>query len=134
MNWHELDAEVRELSGKLTERPDAIVAIVRGGLVPARLLATLLGVAELYCLTVVKDGDGRALTTDITANLEGKSVLLVEDAVESGKSLAAAEYYLEDRGASVTTACLYARAGAKHVPDHYLKTVDAIPEFPWERV
>jgi hypoxanthine phosphoribosyltransferase len=100
--------------------------------VPARLLARELGVKDMYCLTVKKRGDERHVTTDITDDISGKHVLLVEDMLESGKSLAMAREYLGDKGASVKTACLYTMPATECKPDYSLREVDEVVEFPWE--
>lgn len=39
MNWQELDQQSLTLAAQISSKPDAIVAVVRGGLIPARLLA-----------------------------------------------------------------------------------------------
>ena len=52
MSWPEFIKEINMLGNNVTNKPDMIVGIVRGGLVPARILASNLGVKEVYCLTV----------------------------------------------------------------------------------
>ena len=132
MNWQEFLNKLNILSNKVTSKPDIIVAIVRGGLVPARLLANSIDVKEVYCLTVQKSDKLRNLTTQITADIRGKRVLIVEDALETGKSLEVVKKYLESLGAEVQTLAMYVWPKSVIVPDYFLKITDNIPTFPWE--
>ncbi len=39
MNWDEFRSEIKDLAKKIDYTPDIIIGIVRGGLIPARLLS-----------------------------------------------------------------------------------------------
>lgn len=132
MNWDELRGEVKELAGKIDYTPDIIIGIVRGGMVPARLLSSDLGVKDMYALTVKKVGGERKVTSDILEDISGKKILLVEDMLETGKSLIAAKEYLEKKGAEVRTACLYTMPISEIKPDFSVKEVTEVAPFPWE--
>ncbi len=132
MDWIQFDQEIQALSGKINSQFDVIVGIVRGGLIPARLLSKYLGVKELYCLTVQKQGNERKVVTEITARLQNKKVLLVEDILETGKSLMVAKKYLETKGANVSTAALCVMPISEIEPNFYLKKVEKLVPFPWD--
>ncbi len=132
MTWHELENEIKVLRSKIKYSPDIIVGVVRGGLIPARLLSSYLNVKEMYCLTVKKVSDQRKVKTVIEENIDGKSVLLVEDMLETGKSLVVAKQYLESKGAVVKTACLYTMPKSEVVPDYFLEEIHRVVKFPWE--
>ena len=132
MRWDELRGEVKELAGKIDYIPDIIVGIVRGGLVPARLLSSELRVKDMYALTVKRVGEERNVTSDILEDISGKKVLLVEDMLETGKSLIVAKEYLEKKGAEVKTACLYTMPMSEIKPDFSLKEITEVVPFPWE--
>ena len=132
MRWDKLRGEVKELAGKIDYTPDSIVGIVRGGLVPAQLLSSELGVKDMYALTMKKVGEERNVTSDILEDISGKKVLLVEDMLETGRSLVVAKEYLEKKGAEVKTACLYTMPMSEIKPDFSLKEVTAVVPFPWE--
>lgn len=83
-------------------------------------------------MTVEKQGDRRLVKSEITSDLRGKNVLLVEDVLESGTSLIAARDYLEAVGAHVSTASLYIQPQAKVIPDYYIAERQAVPVFPWD--
>ncbi|MBW3568905.1 phosphoribosyltransferase domain-containing protein [Candidatus Parcubacteria bacterium] len=132
MNWYEVDNELKLLASKCSKKPDIIIGIVRGGLIPARLLAKHLGIKDMYCLTVKKYGDERLVTNEINENLAGKHILLVEDVLESGTSLIAAKEYLESCGANVETASMYWQPHTKIQPDYYVAERTEVPVFPWD--
>ena len=132
MNWDELRIEVKALTEKINYIPDIIVGIVRGGLIPARLLSTELGVKDMYALTVKKVGEERKVMSDISEGLSGKKVLLVEDMLETGKSLEVAKKFLEHKGAVIKTACLYTMPISEMKPDFFVREVQEVMSFPWE--
>ena len=132
MNWQELEKEIQTLSEKIDLKPDIIVGIARGGVVPARLLSKFLNVKDMYFLTVKKNNDKREVVTTILSSLSNKNVLLVEDILETGNSLLIAQQYLEGKGASVKTVALYTLSNTKITPDYFLKSVPDVVVFPWE--
>lgn len=132
MNWTTFRSEIKILSKKINYQPNIIVGITRGGLVPARFLSTYLQIKDMYCLTVRKIGEERKVVTEILDNLVGKNILLVEDMLETGKSLVVAKDYLESMGARVKTACLYTMPISKIKPNFYIKQIKKVKKFPWE--
>ncbi len=136
MNWEEFEDEIKELAAKIDIAPDFIIGVVRGGLVPARLLAREIKVKMMFGVSIDRSEDRsdptRAVQPLPPYDYDGKSVLLVEDSLESGQSLQAAKEALEACGALVTTACLYTLACTEVTPDYSLGQVLKIPTFPWE--
>jgi hypoxanthine phosphoribosyltransferase len=132
MTWDRFEREIKSLSKKIEKKPSAIVAVVRGGLVPARLLARDLHVKDVYAITVRRVGEERKLTVDILEDIRGKHLLLVEDMIETGRGLILAKEHLESKGAFVKTACLYIMPMSEIEPDFYLRKVEEVVRFPWE--
>lgn len=132
MKWEDFEREMLKLSAIIDFKPDYIVGIVRGGLVPARKLSGLLSVKQMFCLNVDKKDQDRVVNSDISYDLHNKRILLVEDMLETGDSLMVAKEWIEKRGAMVKTACLYTMPITKHTPDYYLAQVQSIVSFPWE--
>jgi|SRR5579872_1996274 len=132
MTWEKFEKEIQKLASQITGTPDMIVGIVRGGIIPARLLSAKLRVKDMYCLTVKKYGKERKVASGITDDLHYKKVLLVEDMLETGKSLVVAKEYLESKGAIVTTVCLYTLPYSEIKPDYFVKEINEIVKFPWE--
>jgi len=132
MTWTVFKKEILSLSQKIDFKPDILVGIVRGGLVPTRLLSNILKVKNVYCLTVNKIAQKRKVQTEIKVNLKNKKILLIEDILETGKSLIEAKKYLELQGANIKTASLYIMPRSEIKPDFYLKTIYNLVKFPWE--
>jgi hypoxanthine phosphoribosyltransferase len=132
MNWQQVETELKLLSKNIKIDPDIIVAIARGGLVPARLLANSLNVKTIYALTLQKEKQNRIILTKIEANLSDQKVLLVEDSLETGNNLLKCRIYLESLGAIVSTAALYIKKETITVPDYWLERRAVLPRFPWE--
>lgn len=132
MTWDEFDSQMKALAGMVNYKPSGIVAVVRGGLVPARLLARDLHVRDVYAITVRRAGDERKITVDILEDITNRHLLLVEDMLETGKGLLLAKERLEAKGAFVKTACLYIMPTSEIKPDFYLKEVTEVVRFPWE--
>lgn len=131
MIWEQFNKDIQELSSKIDFTPDIIIGIVRGGIIPARLLSTCLKVKEMYCLTVKKIGKDRKVFSEIKEDLKNRNILLVEDMLETGKSLIEAKKYLESKGVIVKTCCLFIMLISEIEPDYYLKLIDKPINFPW---
>ena len=119
--------------------PDILVAIARGGLIPARILADLLEMPmfesiqiEFYSginQTRLEPTLRQTLTTDIV----GKKILLVDDIADKGESLKLAKTHLQQKGASqIKTATLYNKSTSITIPDFYEKHTISWVVFPWE--
>ena len=132
MTWQDLENKINALSAQINYSPDIIIGIVRGGIIPARLLSNSLKVKDMYCITVKKIGNERKVTSDVLEELQDKNILLVEDILETGKSLIVAKKHLVKKGAVVKTACLYIMPNSEIKPDYYLKEIREVAKFPWE--
>ncbi|MCK5234489.1 MAG: hypothetical protein KAJ20_00405 [Candidatus Aenigmarchaeota archaeon] len=137
MDYVTFEDGICRLSRKIGEsgyEPDMIIGILRGGAIPARYLSTALDVKKMSAIEVVKDGEGRRVVAAPTYDLDGLEILLVEDMLESGKSLDVGEKYLESKGAIVTTACFYIMPQTVIKPDFYLEEIEDVVNFPWENI
>ena len=132
MNWDEFTREVVEVSKLTTGKYDFIIGVARGGIIPAVLLARLLEVKDLLTLKVRREGDRHVLVGDITTDIKSKKILLVEDALETGKSLDFLKQHLEEKGALITTACLFILTTTNYRPDYSLSEHEILPVFPWD--
>jgi len=120
-------------------RPDAVIAIARGGLTLAGALGYALDVKMLGSLNV-------EFYTDVEQTLEapvvlpptldrdslaGKSVLLVDDVADSGRTLALVVQLLESGAGEVRTVCLYAKPQTIIQPTYVWRRTDRWIMFPW---
>lgn len=115
--------------------PDYIVGVTRGGWIPARLLSNELEVRKLLSV-------GLNYTNNERTRLDAyqlpdpmpyeKKLLIVEDCLESGYSLARAAELFQETKNFIKTASLYTTAKTTYKPDFSIREYDHPPRFPWE--
>jgi len=119
--------------------PDVVVAIARGGLLPAGAIAYGLGVKNCGAInvefytgigTVLPDPELLPPEMDM-AYLEGRRVLLVDDVADSGRTLDLAVRLLTDRGAIVRSVVIFTKPTTIIRPDWSWKDTDLWIDFPW---
>lgn len=121
-------------------RPDLIVAIARGGLLPAGAIAYAMGVKAIGTVNVQFYTDvGRTLPEPVllpplmdVSSLHDKRVLVVDDVADSGRTLHLVMKLIRERGMSLE--------GAPAVPVEarcaviYVKPTSVIdPDYVWRR-
>ncbi len=142
-DWNDVYELCKVLAKKIKEsgfKPDAIVAVARGGWVPARILADLLFIKELYSVKaehwgMVATETGKAkITQPLTADLSGKSVLVVDDVADTGETVElVARHVIEKNAKEVRTAVIDFKHTSKFVPDYYAKEMESWRwiVYPW---
>lgn len=78
------------------EEYDYVVGITRGGLVPAVNLSHKLGIRMIAVNWSTRDSDIRVLSEETLDLIRGKRILIVEDIVDSGKTLSQLTEALKD--------------------------------------
>lgn len=136
--WEEVKSLTDRLCRLILENEcslNLIVAVARGGFVPARLLSSGISVQRMASIGVAYvDADRtRREFYSVPTPIDGSyRVLLVEDALETGRSLQDARDYLRRCGTQVWTAAYFYMPHSVVQPDFSLGVVDTIPAFPWE--
>jgi uncharacterized protein len=130
ITWNRVYALSRSLALKIREAgytPDIIVAIGRGGYVPARILADYLDMMALtsmkiehYTRGAQKEPEARVkypLSEDVT----GMRVLVVDDVSDSGDTFHVALAHIRERfqPAAIKTAALHHKVVSTYKPDFY---------------
>ncbi len=138
ITWERVYRMCRHLAASIREagyRPDLIVAIARGGYVPARVLCDFLEIGNLtgFRIEHYKAGADKQAETRITSGLgldiTGMRVLLVDDVSDTGDTLAkAVPYLLAEGAAEVKSALLLHKEGSSVIPDFY---AERIIEWHW---
>jgi hypoxanthine phosphoribosyltransferase len=125
---HRLALKIRESSYK----PDVIVAISRGGFVPARLLCDFLNVSDMVSVRVKHYEAGAKklkqayVKYSLPANLDLQKsrVLIVDDVNDTGESLEAAVQHVSLlKPAGLKTAVLHQKETTKWDADYYALAV-----------
>ncbi|MBN1245874.1 phosphoribosyltransferase [Candidatus Bathyarchaeota archaeon] len=140
--WNQIYAMLLSQAEKIRNsgfKPDVIIGVTRGGWVPARVLSDLLGIPALatvrveFYLGVAETRDEPVLTQRVSADVEGKRALLVDDVADTGKSLQLAREHLRQQGAvAVRIATVYRKPLSIIQPDYYEKETSCWVVFPWE--
>jgi hypoxanthine phosphoribosyltransferase len=137
-SWDEADAWADLVASQVRAKrkvPDTIVALTRGGWVPARLLADRLGIHRLVSIRLQHWGvtakpSGKAeLTEGLSGPVNGERVLVVDDITDTGESLRLAVEAVKAAGArEVQSATFLHIAHATFVPDY---VAEEIPRDRW---
>ena len=142
LTWQGFGDAARELSRTIVAdgfMPDVVVAIARGGLLPAGAIAYGLGIKNCGAInvefytgigTVLPDPELLPPEMDM-AYLDGRRVLLVDDVADSGRTLDLAVRLLTDRGAIVRSVVIYTKPTTIIRPDWSWKDTDLWIDFPW---
>lgn len=87
-------SKMKEYIDAIEFHPDCIVGILEGGYIPARNLAKILAITDMYTIKIKKyDDDGNKMNNEaeivelITADIIDRRVLIVDDVCETGESL-----------------------------------------------
>ena len=137
-SWDDVDRWADRIASQVRERrsvPTTIVALTRGGWVPARLLCDRLGVRRLVSLRaqhwgVTATPTGAAeLTEGLSGPVTGENVLVVDDITDTGDSLALAVAHVRaQRPAKVESAAFLHITRSKFVPTYF---AEEIPRDAW---
>ena len=142
VSWDEFHRDARALAWRLSAAGpfEAIVAVTRGGLVPAAIVARELGirVIETVCVASydhISQGELRMLKAVADSIIalgggDGKGVLIVDDLVDTGKTAK----LVRDILPSAHFATVYAKPMGRPMVDTFITEVsqDTWIFFPWD--
>ena len=119
--------------------PDVIVAVGRGGWIPARILSDALDVRELYSVKaehwdVAETKDDAVITQPLNVNIAGKNVLVVDDVTDTGKTMNIIIKHVKELGArEIRTAVLHHKKSSSFMPDFAGEILDkwVWVVYPW---
>jgi len=133
ISWNTFYRLCRRLARQVMDsgfHPDLIVAIGRGGYVPARVLADHLGLMNLNCLRVEHyRGPHKDLEVRIKASLAGEvrgnRILVVDDVSDSGDTFLKTLDHIRARlgQGDMKTATLHHKSSSIYTPDFYAQKV-----------
>lgn len=110
--------------------PDVVVAVARGGFVPARILCDFLDIDNLASMRVLHYGPGASknetarITAPLNIDVKGLKVLVVDDLIDTGFTLKITLDHIKDSGASeVKSAALLYKRSADIAPDYYIQKI-----------
>lgn len=141
-SWNQVYDMLLDLADRLRNdrfEPDVIVGVSRGGSLPAGVLSDLLSNPNLanvraeFYLGVTETKCEPSLTQPISVAVAGKSVLIVDEVADTGKSMKLVKKHIIEEGAvEVRTATLYCKPWSIGKPDYCVKETREWIVFPWE--
>ncbi|MEM7046527.1 MAG: xanthine phosphoribosyltransferase [Pseudomonadota bacterium] len=136
ITWDELHRHVRALAWRLAELGPwvGIIAITRGGMVPAAILARELGVRLIDTVCVSSYDHQSKREPDVLKGVRGDGTgwLVVDDLVDTGATARVIRQMLP----KAHFATVYAKPAGKPLVDTYIMEVsqDTWIDFPWDIV
>jgi xanthine phosphoribosyltransferase len=136
VTWDQLHRDARALAWRLMENgPFAgIVAVSRGGLIPAAIIARELDLrlVESVCVVTYQDeerGEPQVTKAAVAAG-DGTGFLIVDDLVDSGTTARVVRGLLP----KAHFACIYAKPAGRDMIDSFVTEVsqDTWILFPWD--
>ncbi len=130
--------DMKNISKRLKElKIDAIVAVARGGMIPAYYISTILDNRALFTINSIYYDEDRRRDDIKIFNIPDispfKNVLVVEDIVDSGKTLLEVKNILKEKfDANIISFSIFYKDKALVKPDIYLKKATAWIDFFWE--
>lgn len=142
LTWEELGTASRELARQVVDsgfQPSIVIAIARGGMIPAGAMTYALGIKLTDAINVeFYTGVDRTLPDPIllapmldTNSIMNQKLLVVDDVADSGRTLSLVMQLLHGFGAEVRSAVLYAKSSTIIPPDYVWKHTDDWIVFPW---
>ena len=142
VSWQALEGMVAELAGRVGTDFDVLLAITRGGLVPAGMLAYRLGLRNILVAAVeYYDDEGRPgpkptfFQFPADPLLRGQRVLVVDEVWDSGTTIHAVTERVRQAGGIPTTAVLHYKPShsvVASVPDYHVVTTDRWVVYPFK--
>ncbi|GAA1486341.1 phosphoribosyltransferase [Brachybacterium fresconis] len=142
LDWELFGTASRELAQTIADSafdPEIVIAVARGGLLPAGSLSYALGLkladainVEFYTDVHETLPDPVLLAPMLDAeSIQGKRLLVVDDVADSGRTLALVLDLLREMGADARSAVLYAKSASVVSPDFVWRRTDEWIVFPW---
>jgi len=142
VSWDDLTDMVAQLAHRVSGEYDVMLAITRGGLVPAGMLAYRLGIRNILVAAVeFYDNAGHPgpqptfLQFPADPQLRGQRILIVDEVWDSGTTIAAVTERVRLAGGIATTAVLHykpTRSRVAGTPDHHVVTTDRWVVYPFK--
>lgn len=143
LSWGRVVSDSKKLAHLIRNAgysPSMVIAIARGGLVPARILCDYLHIRDLT--TIKAEHWGITATPDkkavikfpLCTDIKDKKVLLVDDTTDTGDTLRVSIEHLKSFAPEeLKTAVLIHKATSDLVPDYYIKKITRWRwiTFPW---
>jgi len=133
VSWHSTVKLSSKLVGMIKHdgfKPDVVIAIARGGYVPARIICDRLNIYNLASIRITHYTGGSTkqeqarLSIPLSIDINEMNVLLVDDVDDTGDTFCIALEHLKGfHPKSIKTAVLHHKAISTVLPDYYATTI-----------
>ncbi len=136
VGWDELHRNARALAWRLSDMQfKGIIAVTRGGLVPAAIIARELNIRKIDSICVITYTDEYKLSEpqiikNISEETDGEGFLVIDDLVDSGTTFKLLRKLLP----KAHFATIYAKPAGRPLVDTYIAeySQDTWIYFPWD--
>ena len=147
MTWTDVDRLINYLIPKFNREFNAMMMVTRGGIIPGGMLAEAMDITHVLTAAVdfpaeLEKADNKLMAWPqfiqfpVDEQLEGRSVLIVDDVWGSGRTITAVKNRVLAAGADPQTCVLhfnpYRTLFGKGRPDYYADITDTFVLYPWE--
>lgn len=141
VSWSSIQVILAELAKRVigSYKPDILIAIAKGGLIPSRILLDLLGIEEMGVVEVkFYKGPGVRIEKPFIKSiaippLKDKMVLVVDDVVDTGRTIQLVIDTISPYAPrAVKTMVLYLKPWSTYMPDYFYEVTSDWIVFPWE--
>jgi hypoxanthine phosphoribosyltransferase len=142
LTWAEFGVGIRDLAHAVVRsgyQPDIILAIARGGLIPAGSLGYALSIKNTYVMNVeYYTGVDQRLDVPVflpphldLIGVEDKQFLIVDDVADTGHTLQMVRDFCAGKVSDVRCAVIYEKPRSVIQCEYVWKRTDRWIEFPW---
>ncbi len=133
VSWDEAYRLAKILAHKIKSsgfKPDLVIGIARGGLVPARVVCDFLLQKDLAVIKVEHWGIAATLGKakikfPLPVDIKGKKILIVDDVADTGDTFSVVmDYITEKKTSEVKTAVLHYKTCSTCIPDYWAEKQD----------
>ena len=143
LGWDDITREVDTLIRELRDDYDVMLVITRGGMIPACIISEKLDIRNILVAAVqLYTGIGTTLDDPIFLQfpndtlLAGKTVLIVDDVWDSGRTAMAVRERVRIAGGNPVLAVLHYKPRASRFPedrpDHFAEVTEDWLVYPWD--
>ena len=144
ITWNKAYRLGKKLARKIKSsgyKPDIVIAIGRGGYVPARVVCDFLSIMNLTSIGVRHWGaaekkEKAKITAPLNMKIKNKNVLVIDDITDTGETMDAVVKYLKRRKAkNIKTGVLEHKIVSFFVPDFFAHKIVKWRwiTYPWAR-
>lgn len=141
ISWSKIERMCKKLAEKIKDyNPDWLIGISRGGLIPVRLLSDYLNISNVAIIriefykTINQTSDFPQITQPLQVDVKDKKILVVDDVVDTGMSIAVAKEHIKRAGAKeVRVASLHYKPKSNLKPDYFIEETESWIVYPWEK-